>query len=33
VELNPVIVHTAGQGRPVADALLLIEPKPEGNAP
>jgi acyl-CoA synthetase (NDP forming) len=26
VELNPVIVHPAGQGCSVADALLLIEP-------
>jgi acyl-CoA synthetase (NDP forming) len=27
VELNPVIVHPAGQGCSVADALLLIEPR------
>jgi acyl-CoA synthetase (NDP forming) len=33
VELNPVIVHPAGQGCSVADALLLIEPKPGENAP
>jgi acyl-CoA synthetase (NDP forming) len=33
VELNPVIVHPAGQGCSVADALLLIEPKPGETAP
>ncbi len=33
VELNPVIVHPAGQGCAVADALLLIEPRtPAANA-
>jgi hypothetical protein len=33
VELNPVIVHPAGQGCSVADALLLIEPKPGKTSP
>jgi hypothetical protein len=33
VDLILVIVHPAGQGCSVADALLMIEPKPGENAP